>query len=186
MIKNILRRTCFDCRIAEIDPGDPGCRTFSNGDPGYPPEPATAICTDPLAGKMAEEYDDIQHGINQAISRIIWENTDDVIHNCKPGEGTKIGYNLKAKMCRDLTTYEDFAPYCPMFHQRMMICQSCKAEVPASDIAICDKCEAKYVAWEKEHQENLDFVIWHEPYTPEEMSEVEEVLNNVDLGGLEL
>lgn len=140
---------------------------------------------DPLAAKMAEEYDNIQNEINRAIDKAIWKNTTELM-NCKPGEGTTLGYQLKSKICREWKAYDDFAPYCPMFIQRTMICHSCKKEVPVSDIAICDKCEAKYVAWEKEHQENLDFVIWHEPYTPEEMSEVEEVLNNVDLGGLEL
>lgn len=180
-----MKHTCFDCRNAEIDPGAPGCHTFSNGDPGYPPEPAVAMCMDPLAAKMAEEYDNIQNEINRAIDKAIWKNTTELM-NCKPGEGTTLGYQLKSKICREWKAYDDFAPYCPMFIQRTMICHSCKKEVPVSDIAICDKCEAKYVAWEKEHQENLDFVIWHEPYTPEEMSEVEEVLNNVDLGGLEL
>jgi hypothetical protein len=37
--------TCFDCRLSEIDPGSPGCHTLPNGDPGYPDDPAVAICT---------------------------------------------------------------------------------------------------------------------------------------------
>ena len=32
--------TCFDCTLADIDPGDPGCHTLSNGDPGWPGSPA--------------------------------------------------------------------------------------------------------------------------------------------------
>jgi len=35
--------TCYDCLLAEIDPGDPGCHTLPNGDPGRPEIPASII-----------------------------------------------------------------------------------------------------------------------------------------------
>ena len=35
--------SCFDCEEAEIDPGDPGCHTLPNGDPGWPGEPASVV-----------------------------------------------------------------------------------------------------------------------------------------------
>ena len=35
--------TCYDCLLAEIDPGEPGCHTLPNGDPGWPGSPACFV-----------------------------------------------------------------------------------------------------------------------------------------------
>lgn len=35
---------CFHCMNAEVDPGDPGCYTMSNGDPGWPSTPPEVMC----------------------------------------------------------------------------------------------------------------------------------------------
>lgn len=175
-MSNAIRRTCLECQFAEIDPGDPGVHTFSNGDPGYPPVPPCAFCTDPLAGRMAEEYEDILSEVNSSISRAVWRSTLEY-KNYNPGEETCISFAMKHRIENDLREDSDFAQYCPMFKQRMMTCRHCNKEVPQAEFGICDACEKKYLEYEEEHQKSLDEVIWHEPYTVEQMDEIEEVLN---------
>jgi len=65
-----LAEGSIDC---DVDPGDPGVRTFSNGDPGYPPTAASAeatgcsmIVTDYESGRVVATYADLDEALAAA------------------------------------------------------------------------------------------------------------------------
>lgn len=161
-------RTCFDCRVAEIDPGCPGCHTLPNGDPGWPDDPAVAMCMDPLASELEQEFMDIVYETNQAISAAVWKNTKE-LRNCKPEEAMKLTYRMKQSIAYNLQYHGDFAPFCPMFQQRTRKCACCKKEYPANEGEFyCRKCEDGIREWEKQHEEELSKNIWYPPRSQED------------------
>lgn len=112
--------TCFDCRVAEIDPGSPDVFYLPNGDPGYPGDPAYAMCMDPLASQMADEFEEILTKMERAKLDAVWINTSE-LKNCKPGEETRLPYEIKRRIELSLRHWGDFAPFCPMFQKRDVI-----------------------------------------------------------------
>jgi hypothetical protein len=164
------KRTCFDCRVAGIDPGSPDVFYLSNGDPGYPGEPAYAMCRDPMASQMADEFEEICTEADRAIRNAIWKNTAEY-NNCEPGEEMRLPFNIKQSIEYRLRTHSDFAPFCPMFQQRTYICQCCKKEYPINEGEFyCKECEDGIKAWEKEHEEELSKNIWYPPQSDEDMN----------------
>jgi len=60
--------TCFACHFAEIDPGYPELHSFPNGDPGYPGEPAMAICTDPIGNPLLDAMENLPREIDELLA----------------------------------------------------------------------------------------------------------------------
>ena len=121
-----MEKTCFDCRYADIDPGSPDVWYLSNGDPGHPGEPPCAYCQDPLATELQEKYGDLSNTILCALSRADFP--------------MKVRREIENKM--NLYDIEDFAQFCPMFHQATSICKSCNIEFNGKE-TYCLECESK-------------------------------------------
>ena len=112
--------TCFDCRVAEIDPGDPRVHTYPNGDPGYPGTPPSAGCTDPLACRLQRAWEE-----SLLDARLIFERS------------LCFKFQIPTSLYRDLMNdFDDrhfseyFARYCPHF-QSVMIdrCACCGTSI---------------------------------------------------------
>jgi len=110
-------RSCFDCQWAEIELGIPGCHTLPNGDPGYPDDPDVCYCMDPLAGKLAYEFETLLVNINSHILKAVWANCLE-LRNCDPKDAKNLTFEIRSKIAYDLTNRFDFARYCPMFDQK--------------------------------------------------------------------
>lgn len=123
-------QTCFNCRYADVYPGTPDVFYLPNGDPGYPGDPPEAMCTDPLASFLKEEYEDLidiyQHLI-RSLFRKEFELEDKGFLKLSASQLCRIENNLNVEL--------DFAIYCPMYEYDR------KKDVEYYDSEICKDCE---------------------------------------------
>jgi hypothetical protein len=120
----MIEKSCFFCKFAEIDPGDTGCSYLSNGDPGWPPEPAEAHCTHEPAWDMQNEFSElIGYDLAKTIREYITKDTkieyDGKLNNkevpCVIPKDIK--NRIYVSLDINLPTVEDFAIYCPYYEE---------------------------------------------------------------------
>lgn len=103
-------RTCFNCRYADVYPGTPDIFNLPNGDPGYPGDPPEAICTDPLAALLTEEYEDLidihQHLMHSLFRKELKLERKGFL---------KLSASQLNQIENSLYVEINFAPYCPMY-----------------------------------------------------------------------
>lgn len=99
-------KSCFNCRYAHVYPGTPDVFYLPNGDPGYPGDPPEAICTDPLASSLEEEYETIMYRF--------YDMLETSFRDLKKA-GSRLTpdqlYRIELYLYREY----NFAPYCPMY-----------------------------------------------------------------------
>lgn len=104
------KQTCFNCRYADIYPGTPDVFYLPNGDPGYPGDPAEAMCTDPLAASLAEEYEDLIDTLQHLIRSLFIKKFELEYRGF-----SKLSASQLRQIENSLYVDFDFAPYCPMY-----------------------------------------------------------------------
>lgn len=135
-----MKKTCFDCRYADIDPGSPDVWYLPNGDPGDPGDPPCAYCQDPLSDKLRDYYCEMLLTIEEFAIHLILSNDSVLPRN--------VMFKVHNKLLSQGMSGDEFAQFCPMFHQATNICKSCGIEFNGRE-SYCLKCESK--SYEEDH-----------------------------------